>query len=168
MTHSFRVAVLAALGWASSAHAHALYIECKLRGDNVRVEAYFDDDTPAADAKIVVQDKSGAEIARGVANDKGVFEFAKPAPGKYVVAADAGQGHRATQAMTMPTPAALEKLGAFDLNAPEVVVTPGPTRTERVRFPWLRTGLGLASIAGLAGALWLGLRKKGVSTSRSG
>lgn len=161
------VAVVVLGAWAADADAHALYIECKLRGDAVRVEAYFDDDTPAVGAKIVVRTKDGAEVARGAANDKGVFEFAKPAPGKYVVAADAGQGHRAEQPMTMPTAAALEKLGAFDLNAPEVIVTPGPTRTERVRFPWLRTGLGLASIAGLAGALWLGLRKKGVSTSKT-
>lgn len=167
MTRVFAaVALLAAL--APRAGAHALYVECKLRGDNIRVEAFFDDDTPAVDAKIVVRTKDGTEVARGVANDKGVFEFPKPAPGKYVVVADAGQGHRAEQAMTMPTGAALEKLGAYNLNAPEVVVTPGPTRTERVRLPWLRAGLGLASIAGLAGALWLGLRKKGASPSRTG
>ncbi len=161
-------AVVALVALAAKADAHALYVECKLRGETVRVEAYFDDDTPAAEAKIVVRTKDGAEVARGATNDKGVFAFAKPAPGKYVVVADAGQGHRAEQAMTVPTAAALEKLGVYDLNAPEVVVTPGPTRTERVRFPWLRVGLGLASIAGLAGALWLGLRKRGVSTSRSG
>src|SRR6185436_11332225 len=103
------------------------------------------DDTPAAAAEIVVRSKAGDEIARGTTGDTGVFEFAKPMPGKYVVVVNAGQGHRAEQSMTMPTDAALEKLGAFDLNAPEVIVTPGPTRTERVRFPWLRAGLGLAS-----------------------
>ncbi|MFO0810379.1 MAG: hypothetical protein U0746_17280 [Gemmataceae bacterium] len=154
------LATLCLFAVASIAHAHGVFVDCKLRGDNVRVEVYFDDDTPAAQAKLVVQTKDGAEVARGTADDKGVWEFPKPTPGKYVVIADAGQGHRAEQPMHMPTPAAIEKLGGYDLNAPEIIVSPGPSRTERVRFPWLRTALGLAAIAVLAGALWLGLRKR--------
>ena len=38
----------------SFASAHGIGVEAKLKGDRVAVEAFFDDDTPAADSKMVV------------------------------------------------------------------------------------------------------------------
>lgn len=41
-----------ALGWgcAALAHVHAVGLEVKQHGDQVTIEAYFDDDSPADDA----------------------------------------------------------------------------------------------------------------------
>ena len=42
-----------------------LHVEGKLRGDRVTIEAFFDDNTPAAQAQITVVDKSKRPVASG-------------------------------------------------------------------------------------------------------
>src|SRR5205085_2177382 len=84
------------------AEAHALSGQCKLVGNQVQVEAYFDDDSPAADAHVRVLDGAKGEIAKGRTDAKGGWSFARPAAGKYIVVVDAGAGHRTDIAMTVP------------------------------------------------------------------
>ncbi len=144
--HAVRVMGLALLLvplTARPAPAHALGAECKVRGDKVEVEAYYDDDTPARDAKVRVFDADNAEVAAGRTDVLGRWSFPLPRPGKYEVVVDAGAGHRCTQKITVradPSAAA----------AP--VVSDGPPREEFTRFPWLNLvlGIGLIGLVGLA------------------
>src|SRR5262245_31356111 len=104
-TSAFPRALLAwflVLATAPSAFAHALGAECSLRGDRVEVEAYYDDDTPARDARVIVRDVAKKNVAEGRTNDKGFWSFPRPEPGRYRVTVDAGAGHRTTVTITVP------------------------------------------------------------------
>jgi nickel transport protein len=140
------LAVLGLLALAGPARAHALGAECKVVGGRVEVEAYYDDDTPARDAKVSVRDAAQKVIVEGRTDERGCWSFPQPAAGKYEVVVDAGAGHRATVKVTVTgDPPA----------GPPQVVSDGPTREEFTRTPWLKVAIGLAAIAVLAGAFWL-------------
>ena len=59
----FLPALLALLVLPALAHAHAVGVVAKLAGGRVTIEAFFDDDEPAADAKVTVHDTTNALIA---------------------------------------------------------------------------------------------------------
>ena len=131
-----------------------LHVEAKLKGDSVTVEAFFDDNMPAVSAQVTVIDKSKRTIAAGRTNGLGSYRFPRPKPEKYEFAVDSGEGrlHR----VTIPIPAP----SAFSAPAnEEIVVTSGPTRTELMRYPWLRIALGLSALAGLAAVVWWATRR---------
>ena len=136
-----------------AAHAHALGVSCMLRGDKVEVEVFYDDDTPAINAKVEVLDANEKVTLSGMTDTQGRWTFAVPAAGQYQVRADAGAGHRAKTSFTVP--ATVETL------AP-VVISDGPTREEITRFPWLKVAIGVAVLGGIAVAFMIapGLRKK--------
>lgn len=89
-------------GFAGPAAAHALDAEAKLKNGVVRVEAFFDDDTPAERASVTVTDAGGKVIAEGKTDERGVWSFPAPPPGKYKMVVDAGAGHRKVKDLTIP------------------------------------------------------------------
>ena len=126
------------------ADAHALELTVRVPPDapEITLLAAFDDGTPAKEAEVVVTDAEGKEIAKGKTDEKGVWKFAKPAPGTYV--------------------AAVEAFGHKDRVKFEVVGK-GETETEYTGWRPDRT-LGLVlGVGGLllasAGFWWLRLRK---------
>jgi hypothetical protein len=124
--------------------AHAVGLSCKLLEKTVHVEAYFSDDTPASDALIVVKNEREEIVTQGKTDDKGVWNFDRPAPGRYVVSVDAGAGHRAKETLTVP-----ELAGAA--RAVDDHPVDGPGREEFTRIPWGRLAAGLAIIFVAAG-----------------
>lgn len=133
--------------------AHALGVTCRLKGEVVEVEVYYEDDTPAANAKVRVRDAQYNDIATGRTDAQGVWSFSRPAPGTYRVSVDAGGGHRKLIRLTIPEPT---------VAAPPASET-GDRRETFTAFPWLGVLAGLAIIAALAGgALLVGrLRRHG-------
>ena len=113
--------------------AHALGVDAKLRDGKVEVEAFYDDDSPAAKAKVMVLDAANKQIAAGLTDAKGRWVFASPPAGKYTVHVDAGAGHQAKKGIEVP--------GAD--TAPEtpppsnVSISAGPSRAELTSTPWL-------------------------------
>jgi hypothetical protein len=159
------LALFLVVGAVRPASAHALGAECKLQGDRVEVEAYYDDDTPARDAQVVVQDAAGKHVAEGRTNDKGMWSFARPDPGRYRVTVDAGAGHRATVTMTVPKapPDAATRAHASNdacdccpddasANGEQAAVrlSEGPGRAEFTRMSWWKIFVGLGAIGGLS------------------
>lgn len=65
------------------ASAHDLRAVVKLLPESVRVEAGFDDDTPAEGAKVTITDAAGNVVAEGKTNDRGVCDLPKLPAGKY-------------------------------------------------------------------------------------
>src|SRR5207302_841525 len=90
-----RFLVLAAVAVAvvvlapARASAHDLRAKVTVGGDTVRVEVGFDDDTPAEKATVTVTDATGAEVAAGKTDGRGVWSFPRPAPGRYTLKATA-------------------------------------------------------------------------------
>ena len=132
----------ALLAWSSPAFAHRLHVEARLtENDQLRVEAYYDDDTPAQDARVTI--RLGEQlVAEGKTDDKGVWTCPRPEPGTYTVRAQTA-GHGATTTLEVPQPTA--------------IAAPPPSdddRASRTRTPWGRLAAGLAIIGGL----WLAAR----------
>jgi hypothetical protein len=153
---SLCLALFALLASDSPARAHGLGVQCKLRGGKVEVEAYFDDDTMARDARVQVRNMDGELVAKGRTDDKGRWYFPVPAPGKYNVIVDAGDGHRAREKITIPGTATHSAVTQDPAEA-SVPLSEGPSREEFTRFPWLRALLGTGIIGGASLGLWLWL-----------
>ncbi len=117
--------------------AHDLGVEVHLRGDTVEVQVFFDDDSPAAKAQIIVTDLAKTIVAQGQADTAGRWSFAAPPPGTYHVTADSGDGHRQTVTLTVP-----------DVGRARPVVQ-GDHRREFTRLRWKGLALGLLILAAL-------------------
>ncbi len=139
------ILVLILLLWPARAGAHGVGVDCKVEGDQVQLEAYFDDDTPVAKARVRVVNTDDKIIAEGQTDDAGKWSFPRPAPGKYEVVVDAGAGHRRRTAITIPDPSAPTET--------PVRVSEGPSREEATRVPWLGILVGLLLIAVVGGLL---------------
>lgn len=104
-TRSLVLAVLAvagALALPARAAAHDLRAEVPHpETDPVRVEAGYDDGTPAGEARVTVTDAAGAVVAAGKTDERGVWEFPKPGPGTYRIVVEAA-GHRDAVRLTIP------------------------------------------------------------------
>jgi hypothetical protein len=120
---------------ASPAFAHKMYVEGKPLTDHVRVEAYYEDDTPAQEAKIKIL-KDDAVVAEGRTDEKGVWTCVLP-PGHYSVRAET-LGHAANCVIEVP------------VRAEEVVPPSDDQRAANTRFPIWRVALGLAIIGTLS------------------
>src|SRR5438067_1194458 len=107
--------------------------EIKVRGDRVEVEAFYDDDTPARNARVTVTDAAGNKIAEGLTDAQGRWSFSKPATGTITVIADAGAGHRYQADFDIPPnpPTA----APTDDDQP---IRTGPSRAELTAIPWAR------------------------------
>lgn len=137
---------------------HAMHAEARLKGERVSIEAFYSDDTPAQNAKVVVTNKQGVEVASGKTDEKGVWTFDRPKPGSYEATVDDGEGHRTKIPIAIPSdPRYTNPPPGPDDGG--VVVSAGPTRAEVTKMPWLRIVLGLGAIAAVGGALWLAVRK---------
>jgi nickel transport protein len=125
---------------------HGIGVQATLEQGTVHLEGYFDDDTPAADARVRIETEDGQLIVEGKTDDKGLWSFPAPAPGQYRVILDAGAGHVARIRLTIPESPATSATN----------VSEGPTRAEFTQFPWGRLVVGLGVIGLLAvGTRWL-------------
>jgi hypothetical protein len=147
------VAVAVLLGHGA-ARAHDLGAQAKLHAGQVTLEAYYDDDTAASEAKVRVTDRSGNAVQTGTTNDKGLWIFPAPPPGKYRVVVDAGGGHRASIELIIPegTSTGAGEPATIPPAEPKQTISSGPPREQFTQFPWLRLLMGLSVVAGLA---WL-------------
>jgi hypothetical protein len=125
--------VLVLLIGAAPAFAHKLYVDPTLVGDRLRVEVYYDDDTPAQDAQVTVL-FGDENLATGRTDEKGVWSCPAPGPGTYLVRAES-LGHAAKETVVIPDPA------AEPLPPPE-------SRSARTRTPWRNLALGIGLIGG--------------------
>jgi Carboxypeptidase regulatory-like domain len=141
-------------------HGHAIGVDCKLHAGRIEVEAFYDDDTPAAKAKVQVINSKEEIIAAGITDARGAWSFPALAPGKYEVRVDAGAGHRAKKAIEVPVEARPVQSAAAER---EVIISAGPTRAEITSTPWPKMLIGVSVIGGVGGAFLLAavVRKNG-------
>lgn len=143
MSKSALPALLTLLLLPTLALAHALNVECWVKGEKVEVKATFDDGTKPAQAAVSVVDEQGATIAAGRTDERGLWTLPTPQPGRYRVVVDAGAGHRAETLMSIG-----------DVTGDTQLVSTGPTEEEFLRTKWLQIGLGLGAILLFCLVLW--------------
>lgn len=153
----------------TSAHAHALGAECKLRGDHLEIEAFYSDDTPARHARVrILQADDAPPVFEGRTDEDGCWKCDKPKPGTYQVIVEAGLGHRAKLKVVVPdrqgeTWAAQDELPLDETKAGTehaVKISEGLTRQEFTELSWLKIAIGVVAIAGFSFALWAARRQQ--------
>lgn len=128
---------------ASPAFAHNLMTDSRMVDGRLRVEVFYDDDTPAQDAKVTIKN-GDATVAEGRTDERGVWVWEKPVPGTYTVHAQS-VGHA-----SRPETVQIKK---SDIEPPDAVADAAPppesvTRAAKTRTPWRNLALGLGLIAG--------------------
>ena len=152
----------------AEALAHAVGVDCTLSLGRVEVEAFYDDDSAAAKAKMQVVNANGEIVAQGVTDQRGRWTFRKPAPGKYEVRVDAGAGHRTKKKIDVPAATVQEAVIGILLDvslsieapaaapvAPGTTISHSPARADFTRVPWEKVLIGIGIIGGLSGAFLL-------------
>ena len=156
-----RPAVLAflALLLPSPAWAHGLNVSLRrTRNAPARrctVAAYFDDDTVAREAKVVVTENNGIAVVQGTTDERGQWAFPRPTPGRYRILVDAGNGHRVHANLDIPP----DPAAAVGIDT--------PSRADFTRFPWLGILGGVGSLTIAAGLAWRLRRRRTASSSLS-
>src|SRR5262249_34568247 len=89
-------------------------------------------------------------VAEGQTDAQGLWSFPAPAPGHYLLIVDTGMGHRAREPIAVPDPGA---------SSARVETISSGTRSDLTGFPYLKVGVGLASIA-LFSVAFLAARRK--------
>ena len=120
------------------AFAHDLRAKVSPDSNPIRVEAWFDDDEPAAEARVVVTDAEGRTIASGVLDEKGVWSFPKPGPGSYLIVVELA-GHRDPIHLNIPdaAPPEVAETWRLDKNL-GLVIGLGLLLGGSLAFAWLR------------------------------
>jgi hypothetical protein len=126
------------------AHAHALRADARVGKDKVTVKAFFDDDTPAAQALVRIFDSGKKIVAEGRTNSKGFWSCPLLPAGEYQVSVDAGAGHRASKELSIPAGKRDASTAAPD--APPQTDTRAGGDSQR----WLKAAIGLSVIAALS------------------
>ena len=94
------VIVAALIGIALARHGALLSVETTAER-NVRIGAFFDDESPMKGASVRLTDREGGVVAEGKTDERGFYTWTNPAPGYFVVIADDGAGHRGRQTFTL-------------------------------------------------------------------
>ncbi|HJZ93588.1 MAG TPA: carboxypeptidase-like regulatory domain-containing protein [Gemmataceae bacterium] len=137
----FSLAALVVVALASPAFAHKLELVSKQVGDQLRVEAFYADDTPAQEAKVTVSIE-GNVVAEGRTDEKGVWTCPKPAPGTYSVRVES-VGHAAKETLVIAD-------AALAAEPESTAPAESSARFAKTATPWRRIALGLGLIAGVS------------------
>lgn len=154
MVKSTLFSILAVLLMVSHAAAHAIDGRWRIRADKLEVRAFFDDDSPAEDAKVRVLDLEAKQVQEGKTDADGLCVLPLPPAGEYHIVIDAGAGHRKTIEIRVPAAGYPAGSSADDYFGPDQ-----PTSQR-----WLKAGIGIGVIGVLALAAWVALRRSGKSS----
>jgi hypothetical protein len=193
--HPLMIALILPAVMVQPVWGHALGVRCKVRGEQVEVETFYDDGTLAGNARVNVIDERKREVAGGRTSARGRWSFELPEGGEYLVLVDAGAGHRARQEFTVDVSVAAARVARYlgllgtlggDVacgrvgvplsfrppagSEPELPVSAGPERETFARFPWLNLSLGIGVIVFMSLVMWLvlGWRKPPASMEPRG
>lgn len=121
--------------------AHDLRVVVKLLPEVVRVEAGYDDDTPAEGAKVTISNAAGVVVAEGKTDDRGVCDLPKLGAGQYT--------------------AKVESMGHADTVAFEVSGDVGGEFAGYRMSKPLAIGIGVGGLLAVSAGFWWLLRRKG-------
>jgi hypothetical protein len=83
------------------AAAHDMRAKWIAEAGTLRVEAWYDGDEPVQEGKVTLTDASGAVVASGKTDDRGIWTCPRPSPGSYTLVVD-HSGHREKMSVVIP------------------------------------------------------------------
>ncbi|MGL6075567.1 MAG: carboxypeptidase-like regulatory domain-containing protein [Fimbriiglobus sp.] len=125
----------------NSGLAHDVIFKTTIVAERVRLEAFFEDDSPAAQAKVIVR-QADVIVAEGETDAEGIWVLPVLPAGNYVITLDARDGH----VKTVPL-----------LLAGEVPVN--TSRAEMTSTPWLKLSLGVGGLLLVSAVSWWRMRR---------
>ena len=96
--------ILFALLASKILQAHEMGLETKIKGRELVIEVFYEDDTPAQDTLVNLKDESGKVIETGRTNLKGICIFSVPKEGRYHLEAKDNSGHQVKVVLKIPSP----------------------------------------------------------------
>ena len=147
VTRTFRFLVLATAAAAGAlltptrAGAHAMDVRIDPATVLYKVTASFDEDLPAEFADVTVTDADGNVVLTGKTDERGVWTFPRPKPGRYLLTVKS-VGHIARREFTVDGE------------------TEGTVSSDWRPNKWVGLTIGVGGLLGLSGVSWL-LRRRG-------
>lgn len=123
--------------------AHAMGVEVRLKNNQILIETFFHDNSPAPGSLVTIENEAGEKILSEKTDKEGKLQAPVPPPGKYKILVNDGAGHLSS------TPLIIPKLNPADTNNQNILVSKSPDRNQFIQTPWLGIVVGLATIAAL-------------------
>jgi hypothetical protein len=137
------IAIVCLALFPALALAHAMGVEVRLINNQIHIETFFHDDSPASNALVTIENEAGEKILSEKTDKEGKLQAPVPLPGKYKIIVNDGAGHLSSTPMFIP------KLNPADTNNQNILVSKSPDRNQFIQTPWLGIVAGLATIAAL-------------------
>ena len=116
-------------------------VEVRLKNNQIHIEVFFHDDSPASGALVTIENEAGEKILSEKSDKVGKLQAPAPLPGKYKILVNDGAGHLSSTSLIIP------KINPLDSNNQNLLVSNSPDRNQFIQTPWLGIALGLATIA---------------------
>lgn len=123
--------------------AHAMGVEVRLKNNQIHIEVFFHDNSPASGALVTIENESGGKIFSEKSDKEGKLQTPAPLPGKYKILVNDGAGHLSS------TPIIIPKTKPAETNNENLLISKSPDRNQFIQTPWLGMVVGLATIAAL-------------------
>ena len=123
--------------------AHAMGVEVRLKNNQIHIEVFFHDNSPASGALVTIENESGGKIFSEKSDKEGKLQTPAPLPGKYKILVNDGAGHLSS------TPIIIPKTNPAETNNENFLISKSPDRNQFIQTPWLGMVVGLATIAAL-------------------
>ena len=121
--------------------AHALGVEVRLKNNQIHIEVFFHDDSPAPGSLVTIENEAGEKILSEKTDKEGKLQAPAPLPGKYKVLVNDGAGHLSSTSIIIP------KTNSAETNNENLLISKSPDRNQFIQTPWLGIAVGLATIA---------------------
>lgn len=131
---------LVILFFPTLAFAHAMGVEVRLKNNQIHIEAFFHDDSPASGSLVTIEDETGNKILSSKTDKEGKLQVPAPPPGKYKIKVNDDAGHLASSSLIIPM------IDPSDVTKQNILISKSPDREKFTQTPWLGVTLGLVTI----------------------
>lgn len=149
---------LVILFFPTLAFAHAMGVEVRLKNNQIHIEAFFHDDSPASGSLVTIEDEAGNKVLSSKSDKEGKLQVPAPPPGKYKIKVNDDAGHLASSSLIIPM------IDPSDVTKQNILISKSPDREKFTQTPWLGVTLGLVTIV-VFGFIASGLYQKPKSNS---
>jgi hypothetical protein len=121
--------------------AHAMGVEVRLKNNQIHIEVFFHDNSPAPGSLVTIENELGEKILSEKTDKEGKLQTPTPLPGKYKILVNDGAGHVSSTSIIIP------KTNSAETNNENLLISKSPDRNQFIQTPWLGIAVGLATIA---------------------
>lgn len=115
-------------------------VEVRLKNNQIHIEAFFHDDSPASGSLVTIEDEAGNKVLSSKTDKEGKLQVPAPPPGKYKIKVNDDAGHLASSSLIIPM------IDPSDVTKQNILISKSSDREKFTQTPWLGVTLGLVTI----------------------